>query len=73
MMRDLSPGEVLSLSALLQMETNGLAVAKASISAMNNEQLKSLTEAGITAVQGRIMGLQQFIAENKVASIKEVQ
>lgn len=72
-MRDLSPGEVLSLSSLLQMETNGLAVAKASLSAMNNEQLKALTEAGITAAQGRIMGLQQFIAENKVAPIKEVQ
>lgn len=72
-MRDLSPGEILSLGALLQMETNGLAMAKAALTAMNNEQLKALAEAGITAAQSRIMGLQQFIAENNVASIREVQ
>lgn len=72
-MRDLTPGELLSFSALLQMESNALAVAKASQSAINDEQLKELTQAGILAGQSRIMGLQQFIAENKVAPIKEVQ
>lgn len=71
-MRDLTPGEVLSLTTLLQMETNALAIAKASIPAINDEQLKTMTQAGITAAQSRIMGLQQFIAENKVAPIKEV-
>jgi hypothetical protein len=55
------------------MESNALAVAKASQSAINDEQLKELTQAGILAGQSRIMGLQQFIAENKVAPIKEVQ
>lgn len=72
-MRDLTPGEVLSLGTLLQMETNALAVAKASITAMSDEQLKNLAQAGITATESRIMGLQQFIAENKIAPIKEVQ
>jgi hypothetical protein len=72
-MRDLTPGELLSFSTLLQMESNALAVAKASQSAINDEQLKELTQAGILAGQSRIMGLQQFIAENKVAPIKEVQ
>lgn len=72
-MRKLTPGEVLSLTALLQMESNALAVAKASISAISDEQLKTLTQTGISAGQSRIMGLQQFIAENNVAPIKEVQ
>lgn len=72
-MRALTPGEILSLSSLLQMESNALAVAKASLMAINDEQLKTLTQAGITAAQSRIMGLQQFIAENQVAPIKEVQ
>ncbi|HOP75773.1 MAG TPA: hypothetical protein PLC07_12105 [Bacillota bacterium] len=72
-MRALTPGEILSLSSLLQMESNALAVAKASLMAINDEQLKTLTQAGITATQSRIMGLQQFIAENQVAPIKEVQ
>lgn len=72
-MRALTPGEVLSLSTLLQMESNALAVAKASLMAINDEQLKTLTQAGITAGQSRIMGLQQFIAENQIAPIKEVQ
>ena len=72
-MRDLAPGEILSLGALLQMEINALAVAKASYSAMNNEQLKALAEAGVAATQGRIKGLQQFITDNRIADIKEVQ
>ncbi len=72
-MRDLTPGELLSFSTLLQMESNALAVAKASQSAIGDEQLKELTQAGITAAQSRIMGLQQFISENRVAPIKEVQ
>lgn len=72
-MRDLTPGELLSFSTLLQMESNALAVAKASQSAISDEQLKELTQAGITAGQSRIMGLQQFIAENRVAPVKEVQ
>ena len=38
-MRDLTPGELLSFSTLLQMESNALAVAKASQSAINDEQL----------------------------------
>jgi len=36
-MRALTPGEILSLSSLLQMESNALAVAKASLMAINDE------------------------------------
>lgn len=72
-MRKLTPGEVLSLNTLLQMETNGLSVAKAGINAITDDQLKSLAQSGITATEARIMGLQQFIAENHVTSTGEVQ
>lgn len=72
-MRELTPSEILSLGTLLQMETNAIAVAKASVDAMTDEQLKTMTEAGITAGQNRIAGLQQFIMDNQIVPIKEVQ
>ena len=43
----LSPNEILALSALISMETQGLALAKASINAMGDEKLRDMTEAGI--------------------------
>jgi hypothetical protein len=63
-LRQLNPGEVLSLSTLLAGETNALAVAKAGVNTISDDQLKSLTQSGITATQARITGLQQFISEN---------
>ncbi len=63
-MRQLTPGEVLSLGTLLAAETNALAVAKAGVSTITDEQLKALTESGIVATETRITGLQQFISEN---------
>ena len=63
-MRQLTPGEILSLSTLLAAETNALAVAKAGVETITDEQLKALAESGITATQTRINGLQQFIGEN---------
>ncbi len=63
-MKQLTPGEVLSLSTLLAAETNALALSKAGVNAITDDQLKSLTQSGITATQARIAGLQQFISDN---------
>lgn len=67
-MRNLTPNEVLSLSALLEMESNGLAVSKASHHAINDDELKSIAQAGIMASEARIKGIQQFITENGIVS-----
>ncbi|MGE5582555.1 MAG: hypothetical protein ACM3X9_08445 [Bacillota bacterium] len=71
-MRKLTPGEVLTLNTLLQMETNGLAMAKAGINGITDDQLKSLADSGITAAGARIAGLQQFINENHLVAAEEV-
>lgn len=65
-MRHVTTNELLALNKFLQMETNSLAMAKVSIKAVSDGQLKTLYEAGITAAEGRVRGLQQFIAENDV-------
>ena len=71
-MRQLTPVETLSLAKLLEMETNGLKVAQASLMAITDEQLKSMTQAGLTATQSRVAGLQQFIMENNIVSVSGV-
>lgn len=68
-MRQLTAVEVLSLTKLLEMESNALTVAQASSMAVSDEQLKTLTQSGIAATQARIAGLQQFVAENKVTAV----
>lgn len=72
-MRQLTSGEKLTLSNLLQAETNSLAMARAGINAITDEQLKTLAQSGLTAVEARIAGLQEFISENNLTTIKEVQ
>ncbi|MEL7633006.1 MULTISPECIES: hypothetical protein [Sporomusa] len=67
-MRQLTPVEVLSLAKLLEMETNALTVAQASLMAISDEQLKTMTQAGIAATQARVAGLQQFVVENKITA-----
>ncbi|HYH04655.1 MAG TPA: hypothetical protein VEC37_16305 [Bacillota bacterium] len=71
-MRQLTPGEKLALSTLLQAETNGLAMARAGINVITDEQLKALASAGITASEARIAGLQEFISENHLTVVEEV-
>lgn len=68
-MRQLTPAEVLSLAKLLEMESNALTVAQASLMAISDEQLKTMTQAGITATQARVVGLQQFVEENKITAV----
>jgi len=71
-LRQLTPGEKLALSTLLQAETNGLAMARAGINVITDEQLKALASAGITASEARIAGLQEFISENHLTVVEEV-
>ena len=71
-MRELAMSEVLSLRELLQMETNVLAASKATAALVQDPQLKAITDAGILATETRIKGLQQFINENQVTTIREV-
>lgn len=72
-MRQITAIEALSMSKLLQAEANALTMAKAGLSMMNDEQLKSLVQSGITSSEARIRGIQQFISENKITSTGEVQ
>ncbi|MBM7869981.1 ferritin-like metal-binding protein YciE [Clostridium pascui] len=70
-MRKLSEAEVLSLTSMLKMEKDGLAVSKAMQGLISDQELKQQAEAGILAAEGRIKGIQQFINENNI--IQEVQ
>ena len=65
-MRKLSEGELLSLTSLLTMEKDGLAVAKVMKNLISDEELKRQAETGVLAAEGRIKGVQQFINENQV-------
>ena len=67
-MRKLSEGELLSLTGLLSMEKDGLAVAKVMRNLISDEDLRREAEAGVLAVEGRIKGVQQFINENQVTN-----
>ena len=72
-MKKVTPSELLSLNKLLQMETNSLAIAKAGINVISDEQLRTLAESGISAAEARIRGIQQFIMENNVTTAEGVQ
>jgi ferritin-like metal-binding protein YciE len=67
-MRQVTTNEVLALNKFLQMETNSLTMAKAGVNVISDQQLKTLAQSGITATEGRIRGIQQFIEENNIAS-----
>lgn len=68
-MRQVTDVEILSLTKMLEAETYSLAVARASIMAISDEQLKGLAQTGINTTEARISGLQQFIAENQIVSV----
>lgn len=71
-MRKLSESELLSLTGLLKMEKDGLAVSKAMQALITDEELKKQAESAILAAEGRIKGIQQFINENKITTTEEV-
>ena len=66
-MKNLAPNEILALSALITMETQGLAFAKASIPAMEDEQLRTMTETAIMSAEARIQGMQQLIHDKNIS------
>lgn len=72
-MRQLTVAEILSLAKFLEMETNALTVARTSLMAISDEQLKNLTQSGISSAEARISGIQQFVAENNVAAMGQDQ
>ncbi|MFW6023015.1 MAG: hypothetical protein ACOCZ5_03335 [bacterium] len=69
-MRELAENEVISLTGLLKMEKDNLALAKATQTLISDQELKKQAESGIMAAQGRIKGIQQFINENQIADVK---
>lgn len=71
-MRKLAENEIISLTTLLKMERDGLAVAKAMQNLITDDELKKQAEASILAAEGRIKGVQQFINENHVIQTREV-
>lgn len=68
-MRKLAEGEVLSLTTLLKLEGDGLAVSKTMQALITDNELKKQAESGILAAEGRIKGLQQFINENEITRV----
>jgi len=71
-MRKLSDTELLNLNKMLQMETNQVTKTKAMITAINDEDLRRISETFIAANEVRIKGIQQFINENNIISNLEV-
>jgi len=71
-LRELTPGEVLQLRELLQMESNALAKAKAISGFVTDNDLKKSVDVGIQAMEARVKGIQQFIVENNVISTEGV-
>jgi phosphopantetheine adenylyltransferase len=57
---------LLSLTGLLTMEKDGLAMSKVMKNLISDEDLKKQAEASVLACEGRIKGVQQFINENQV-------
>ncbi len=72
-MRNLSETEILSLTGLLRMEKDGLALTRTLQSLISDDDLKKESEAGILASEGRIKAIQQFINENQVTTTGEVR
>ncbi len=72
-MRELADNEILSLTNLLKMEKDTLAVSKVTKTLITDDDLKKQAEAGILAAEGRIKGIQQFINENQIAHTKGVE
>lgn len=71
-MRKLSEAELLTLTALLEMEKDGLVVQRAINELISDSDLKRQGESGELAAEGRIKAIQQFINENNIMNTGEV-
>lgn len=72
-MRSLTEAEILSLTAVLKMESDGLAMQRAIDSLISDDELKRQSEASLLAAEGRIKGIQQFMNENGVPLGREAR
>jgi len=72
-MRQLTPGEMLSLREMLTMETTGLVGLKTMEPLISDQKLKNSCNAEIQAAEARIRSMQQFLHENQIISVGEVQ
>lgn len=70
-MKQLSQVEILSLTAILKAESDGLKMQRALNTVIIDEDLKRQSESSILAAEGRINGLIQFINENNILTNKE--
>ena len=70
-MKQLSQVELLSLTAILKAESDGLKMQRALNTVITDEDLKRQSESSILAAEGRINGLIQFINENNILTNKE--
>ena len=70
-MKQLSQIEILSLTAILKAESDGLKMQRALNTVITDEDLKRQSESSILAAEGRINGLIQFINENNILTNKE--
>lgn len=72
-MRQLSEVELLSLTAVLKAESEGLKMQKALNNIITDDDLKRQSESSILATEGRLNGLIQFIKENNILTNEEVK
>ena len=70
-MKQLSQVEILSLTAILKAESDGLKMQRALNTVSTDEDLKRQSASSILAAEGRINGLIQFINENNILTNKE--
>ena len=70
-MKQLSQVEILSLTAILKAESDGLKMQRALNTVITDEDLKRQSESSILAAEGRINGLIQFINENNILTNTE--
>ncbi len=71
-MRKLSDAELIVLTGMLTMETEGLEASKATHMLITDEDLRKSSGAAIMASEARVKGIQQFINENQILGTGEV-
>lgn len=72
-MKQISQVEILSLTAILKAESDGLKMQRALNTIITDEDLKRQSESSILAAESRINGLIKFINENNILNGEEVQ
>ena len=70
-MKQLSQVEILSLTAILKAESDGLKMQRAINTLITDDDLKRQSEASILAAEGRINDLIKFINENNILTNEE--